>query len=125
MNLTAGRTPHERERQVLASTQLSATVWTGLPERQLLSFTGPSPAFTNCPFALTFDGGHPVGMGLGVLDGRFDLFVSELWVHFVGNLFARLALPVLRPDVEHADAMSLESRLAAEKLVLDDRCRRV
>jgi len=123
MNLTTGRTPHERERQVLASTQPSVTLWTGPSERQLLSLTSPSPAFTNCPLALTFDGGHPVGMGLGVLDGRLDLLVSQLWVHVVGDILACLALLILRPDVEHADAMSLESRLAAEEFVLDDRCR--
>jgi hypothetical protein len=62
-------------------------------------------------------------MGLGVLDGRLDLLVSQLWVHVVGDILACLALLILRPDVEHADAMSLESRLAAEEFVLDDRCR--
>jgi hypothetical protein len=51
--------------------------------------------------------------------------VSELWVHVVGDILARLALSILRPDVEHADSMSLQSRLATEEFVLDDRCRRV
>ena len=125
MSLTAGRTPHERKREVLASAQLAATLRTGFAECQLLSLPSPSSALPNCTRAPPFDGSHSVGMVIGVLDGRLDLFGTEMWVHLLGDVLARLASTIVRPDMEHADAMSLESRFTAEAFVLDDRSWRI
>lgn len=125
MSLTAGRTPHEREREILASAQLAVTLRTGFAKCQLLSLPSPSSALPNCTRALPFDGSHSVGMVIGVFDCRLDLLSTEMWVHLLGDVLARLASTIVSPDMKHADSMSLESRLTAETFVLDDRSWRV